>query len=159
MAAASPQGGRPTQFGYRQTVPRSEEDGPPLADEGLGGLSVVAMRDAVLVVDMAGLQAVKDADAREAETFPRTHSPRGGPERLGFDRRFRLPLTRSAPTVGVGGRARSPWLGARSVLMLVAFVDHRRKFGLRNLEPNMETTMTDERMAQIERLRSRPMET
>jgi putative transposase len=36
------------------------------------------------------------------------------------------------------------------VVTLVATVDLRRRFGLRNLEPNTETTMTDERMALIE---------
>jgi mannose-1-phosphate guanylyltransferase/mannose-6-phosphate isomerase len=86
-----------TQIGCRDTLLRSEEDGPRLVGVNLRGIAAIAMRDAVLVADMTDLQAVKAAVARmkacgvrEAETLPRTYRPWGWYETLALDSRFQV---------------------------------------------------------------------
>ncbi|OSP54068.1 mannose-1-phosphate guanylyltransferase/mannose-6-phosphate isomerase [Pseudoruegeria sp. SK021] len=86
-----------TEIDCRDTLLRSEEDGPRLVGVNLDGIAVVAMRDAVLVADKSDLQAVKAAvskmkaeGVREAETLPRTYRPWGWYETLALADRFQV---------------------------------------------------------------------
>ena len=96
-AAGVSASGSVTQLGCANTLLRSEEDGPRLVGVNLNGIAAIAMRDAVLVADMADLQAVKAAVARlkaegvrEAETLPRTYRPWGWYETLALGPRFQV---------------------------------------------------------------------
>ncbi|MEM9267438.1 MAG: mannose-1-phosphate guanylyltransferase/mannose-6-phosphate isomerase, partial [Pseudomonadota bacterium] len=89
--------GEVTALDCESTLLRSEEAGPHLVGVGLKDIAVVAMRDAVLVADMADLQgvkaavaALKDKGAREATTFPRTYRPWGWYETLALGGRFQV---------------------------------------------------------------------
>lgn len=89
--------GAVTQIGCHDVLLRSEANGPRLVGVNLDGIAVVAMRDAVLVVDTSDLQAVKAAVERlkcdgvpEAEAFPRTYRPWGWYESLARADRFQV---------------------------------------------------------------------
>lgn len=89
--------GAVTEIGCRDTLLRSEEDGPHLVGVNLKDIAVIAMRDAVLVADMTDLQSVKAAvnrlkegGVREAETFPRSYRPWGWYETLALGSRFQV---------------------------------------------------------------------
>lgn len=89
--------GNVTGIDCERTLLRSEEDGPYLVGVNLKDIAVVAMNDAVLVADMADLQAVKkavivlkDKGVRQAETFPRTYRPWGWYETLALADRFQV---------------------------------------------------------------------
>lgn len=86
-----------TEIDCRNTLLRSDAEGPQLVGVGLDGVAVVAMHDAVLVANMEELQSVKAAVAqmkasgvREAETFPRTYRPWGWYETLVLADRFQV---------------------------------------------------------------------
>ncbi|MCA8882285.1 MAG: mannose-1-phosphate guanylyltransferase/mannose-6-phosphate isomerase, partial [Rhodobacteraceae bacterium] len=89
--------GAVTQIGCRDSLLRSEEDGPRLVGVNLTDTAVIAMRDAVLVADMSDLQAVKTAVQRltadgvpEAESLPRIYRPWGWYETLAQGARFQV---------------------------------------------------------------------
>ena len=86
-----------TAIGCRQTLLRSEENGPHLVGINLDNIVAIAMNDAVMVADMSDLQAVKTAvttlraaGVAQAETFPRTYRPWGWYETLALDGRFQV---------------------------------------------------------------------
>lgn len=89
--------GAVTAIGCRDSLLRSEADGPHVVGLNLRDLVVVAMRDAVLVADRGDLQAVREAVQRmsaegvgAAEALPRTHRPWGWYETLALGPRFQV---------------------------------------------------------------------
>ncbi|WP_193143378.1 mannose-1-phosphate guanylyltransferase/mannose-6-phosphate isomerase [Meridianimarinicoccus sp. MJW13] len=96
-AAGVATSGAVTQIDCADTLLRSESDGPRVVGVNLRDIAVIAMRDAVLVADMADLQAVKTAvqtlkaeGADEAEILPRTYRPWGWYETLALGDRFQV---------------------------------------------------------------------
>jgi mannose-1-phosphate guanylyltransferase / mannose-6-phosphate isomerase len=89
--------GAVTAIDCRESLLRSEEDGPHLVGVNRENIAVIAMNDAVMVADMRDLQAVKAAvqtlKARgvpQAETFPRCYRPWGWYETLALADRFQV---------------------------------------------------------------------
>lgn len=86
-----------TRLGCRNALLRSEEAGLQLVGVNLEDIAVIAMRDAVLVADMADLQAVKQVVERlkaegvaAAEALPRFYRPWGWYETLALADRFQV---------------------------------------------------------------------
>ena len=89
--------GPATAIDCRDVLLRSEDPEQVVVGIGLENLAVVAMRDAVLVADMAQSQRVKEAVAKlkaegapQATDFPRVHRPWGWYETLSLGRRFQV---------------------------------------------------------------------
>ncbi|MGL4309802.1 MAG: mannose-1-phosphate guanylyltransferase/mannose-6-phosphate isomerase [Paracoccaceae bacterium] len=89
--------GAATAVDCQNTLLRSEDDNVRLVGVGLKNIAAVAMRDAVLVVDMGASQKVKEAvnalkslKAKQAEEYPRYYRPWGWYETLCLDTRFQV---------------------------------------------------------------------
>ncbi|RDC75194.1 mannose-1-phosphate guanylyltransferase/mannose-6-phosphate isomerase [Rhodovulum sp. 12E13] len=89
--------GPATALGCTGSYLRSEEPGMHLVGLGLQDVVAVAMRDAVLVADRHRAQEVKqvvsalrDAQVRQADDYPRFHRPWGWYETLCIDARFQV---------------------------------------------------------------------
>lgn len=89
--------GPATAVDCERTLLRSEEDNLHLVGLGLRNIVAVAMRDAVLVADMAAAQKVRDLvavlkarGAPQATDFPRFHRPWGWYETLCLSDRFQV---------------------------------------------------------------------
>ena len=81
----------------QNTLLRSEDDNIQLVGLGLRNIAAVAMRDAVLVVDMDRAQEVSQVVSElkrqgrpQAEDYPRFHRPWGWYETLGLGDRFQV---------------------------------------------------------------------
>jgi mannose-1-phosphate guanylyltransferase/mannose-1-phosphate guanylyltransferase/mannose-6-phosphate isomerase len=89
--------GNATAIECEDTLLRSEDEGIKLVGLGLKNIVAVAMRDAVLVADMAHAQKLKQVvddlrqqDARQADEYPRHHRPWGWYETLCLANRFQV---------------------------------------------------------------------
>lgn len=86
-----------TAIDCESTLLRSENENQELVGIGLKNIVAIAMPDAVLVADMnetqnvkLAVQALKDADKKQAEQFPRDHRPWGWFETLSLGNRFQV---------------------------------------------------------------------
>lgn len=89
--------GNATALDCEDTMLRSEDDGVKIVGLGLKNVVAVAMRDAVLVADMAHAQKLKKVvddlrsqGARQADEYPRYHRPWGWYETLCLAHRFQV---------------------------------------------------------------------
>jgi mannose-1-phosphate guanylyltransferase/mannose-1-phosphate guanylyltransferase/mannose-6-phosphate isomerase len=96
-AAGVTRSGMVTAIDCQNTLLRSEDDNIQLVGLGLRNIAAVAMRDAMLVVDLDRTQEVAQVVAElkrqgspQAEDYPRFHRPWGWYETLGLGDRFQV---------------------------------------------------------------------